>query len=95
MSFVTLRFTYYQTNVDREKLTAMLESYNPDDDKQIWITFKNEDGAWVLQQPTNLSIRIFDYPDVILSTINSKVSEELKLQKLIIKKTDRVEGFEQ
>lgn len=67
---LTLTLTYYQTNKDYERGTAMLEPYNCDDPKKIFARFIKEGSTWILQQPTYFKISRIAEPEIILQKLN-------------------------
>lgn len=84
---LTLTLTYYQTNKDYERGTAMLEPYNTEDPKKIDALFIKEDSTWVLQQPSYFKISRIAEPDKILKQLNDyhvgneNLADSLKIKK--------------
>lgn len=80
----TLTLTFYKTDNDYEKGTAILECHNPFDWKNVDVTFIKEDDFWVLQQPLDFKFRKIADPKLVLIQLNAQ--EYKPLYKLKIKK---------
>ena len=80
----TLTLTFYKTDTEYEKGTAILECHNPFDWKNIEVIFIKEDECWVLQQPPDFKFRKIADPGLIFKLLNTDNSSPL--YKLKIKK---------
>jgi hypothetical protein len=83
---IQLTLTYYKTNKDYDNGTAIIEPYDPEDNKQISISFIKDGTTWILQQPENCKIRQIFCPEIILSQLNEKccdndLADTLKINK--------------
>lgn len=77
-----LELTFYKTDADYERGTAMLTPYDPNDWKSIEVTFTRENDCWVLEQPDSFKFRKISHSEIIIEELNQ--SETNPLYKLKI-----------
>jgi hypothetical protein len=88
-----LILTFYKTDDDYERGTAILECHNPFDWKNIEVTFLKEDEYWVLQQPIDFKFRKISDPGIIFKLLNTDDNNplfKLKIKKHIYPNVDEM-----
>lgn len=72
-----LELTFYKTDADYERGTAILTPYDPNDWKSIEVTFTKETNCWILEQPSSFKFRKILNPEKIIEELNQSETNPL------------------